>query len=68
MLAISSDEIAPSVTFDIYGLASSAAVGLTGDLEDWLGKEIDPTILYDYPTIETLAAHLSSEQQQETSL
>jgi acyl-CoA synthetase (AMP-forming)/AMP-acid ligase II len=44
-----------------YGLDSSAAVGLTGDLEDWLETEIDPTLLYDYPTVEAIVKHLSLE-------
>ena len=48
-----------TIPFDRYGLDSSAAVGMTGDLEDWLGKEVEPILLYDYPTIETLARHLS---------
>ena len=47
--------------FERYGLDSAAVVGLTGDMEDWLGLELDPTLLYDYPTIETLAQHLVEE-------
>jgi acyl carrier protein len=34
---------------------------MSGDLEDWVGRKIDPTLLYDYPTIETLAQHLAEE-------
>ena len=60
LLEISSDDIETDVPFDTYGLDSSAAVGLTGDLEDWIGKEVDPTLLYDYPTVDAIAAHLSS--------
>ncbi|MGD1863218.1 MAG: acyl carrier protein [Phormidesmis sp.] len=59
LLEISADEIEVNVPFDSYGLDSSAAIGLTGDLEDWLGKEVDPTVLYDYPTIDTLSEYLS---------
>lgn len=58
LLEISSDEIDTEVPFDSYGLDSSAAIGLTGDLEDWLGKEVDPTLLYDYPTVESLVCYL----------
>ena len=61
LLEIDSDEVNVTIPFDRYGLDSSAAVGMTGDLEDWLGRKIDPTILYDYPTIEALAQHLSEE-------
>jgi acyl carrier protein len=59
LLEVDPDDIDITIPFDRYGLDSSAAVGLTGDLEDWLGKEIDPTLLYDYPTVEALVQHLS---------
>lgn len=58
LLEINPNEIDITVSFDRYGLDSSAAVGMTGDLEDWLGFEVDPTLVYDYPTIETLAQYL----------
>ena len=61
LLEVDSDEIEVTIPFDRYGLDSSAAVGLTGDLEDWLGCELDPTLLYDYPTVEALVQHLVSE-------
>ena len=45
--------------FERYGLDSSAIVGMAGDLEAWLGFEIDPTLPYDYPTVDGLAGHLA---------
>src|SRR5579875_3590105 len=45
-----------------YGMDSVAAVGLSGDLEEWLGRELAPTLLYDYPTIVALASHLAGEK------
>ncbi len=59
LLEIEPDEIDVRITFERYGLDSSAAVIMTGDLEEWLGYELDPTLIYDYPTIEALARHLS---------
>jgi acyl carrier protein len=61
LLEIEPEEINVTISFDRYGLNSSVAVGLTGDLEDWLGIELDPTLLYDYPTVETLVQYLSSQ-------
>lgn len=61
MLEVDAEEIEVAIPFDRYGLDSSIAVGMTGDLEDWLKKELDPTLLYDYPTIEVLAQHLAEE-------
>ena len=47
-------------TFDNYGLDSLQAVSLSGDLETWLNREISPTVVWDYPTVEMLARHLST--------
>lgn len=58
LLEVAPDKIDITIPFDRYGLDSSAAVGLAGDLEDWLEEELDPTLLYDYPTIESLSEHL----------
>lgn len=66
-LEINSNEIDVTITFERYGLDSSAAVSLSGDLEEWLGCEIDPTLLYDYPTIEALARHLAEELKAQVS-
>ncbi len=63
LLEIEPDEVDVTTPFDRYGLDSSAAVGLTGDLEDWLGRELDPTLMYDYPTVEALVQHLSLQLQ-----
>ncbi len=61
LLEIEPDEVNITLPFDRYGLDSSVAVGLTGDLEDWLETKLDPTLLYDYPTIEGLSQHLADE-------
>jgi acyl carrier protein len=62
LLEVDPEELDVTIPFDRYGLDSSAAIGLTGDLEDWLGREIDPILLYDYPTVEALVQHLSSDE------
>ena len=59
LLEIAPDKISVTNSFDRYGLDSSATIGLTSDLGDWLGCAIDPATTYDYPTIETLAQHLA---------
>ncbi len=55
------DEIDVTVPFDDFALDSSTAIGMTGELEDWLGKSVDPTQVYDYPTIEKLSQCLADE-------
>lgn len=59
LLEIEPDEVDITIPFDRYGLDSTAAVSLTGDLEDWLTIEIEPTLLYNYPTVEALVRYLS---------
>lgn len=41
-----------------YGLDSIAALTIAGDLEDELGVELPPTLLWDYPSIDDLAGYL----------
>lgn len=42
-----------------YGLDSIQALGLIGDLEDWLGRRLSLTLLDDYPCIEALVGYLA---------
>jgi acyl carrier protein len=62
LLEIQETEVKTDVPFDQYGLDSLAAVGMTGDLEEWLGEKLDPTLLYDYPTIDAFASHLVNDR------
>ncbi|MEM9447026.1 MAG: acyl carrier protein [Cyanobacteria bacterium P01_E01_bin.6] len=58
LLDISLAEVDLDVSFDRYGLDSSAIVSLTQGLGDWMGQELDPTLPFDYSTIAALAEHL----------
>ncbi len=44
-----------------FGLESRLAISITGELEDWLDLELDPTIFFDFPTIVDLAQFLEEE-------
>ncbi|MER5769820.1 acyl carrier protein [Streptomyces sp. NPDC001985] len=48
-------EIRHEVPFAEYGLDSVYALAMCGDIEDHLGIEADPTIMWDHPTIVSLA-------------
>jgi acyl carrier protein len=61
LLEINPDEVNVKIPFDRYGLDSSVAMGLTGELEAWVGRKFDSTLLYHYPIIEPLAQHLAEE-------
>jgi len=51
--------------FNSFGLSSRDAVMLSGDLEEWLGRRLSPTIVYEYPTIDSLAENLSNTSAKE---
>lgn len=59
ILEIEPDEIDITVPYERYGLDSAAGITLTGDLDEWLGQSLDPSLLYDYPTIEALVRYLT---------
>ncbi|AOJ72831.1 MULTISPECIES: acyl carrier protein [Burkholderia] len=42
-----------------YGLDSADAMRMVGDLEDYLGFELSPSLPYQYPTIDSLARALA---------
>jgi acyl carrier protein len=54
----------PREPFNTFGIDSVAAVSLIGEMEDWIGHELSPTLMYDYPTIIELAKHLSTDCRQ----
>jgi acyl carrier protein len=49
-------------SFDRYGIDSATAVSLIADLEDWMKLELDPTLVYEYPTIDELSTALDGLQ------
>ena len=58
ILDISPSEIHPNESLMSYGLDSSTAVAMTERLSRWLGHDVEPTLLLDFPTIEQVAAAL----------
>jgi acyl-CoA synthetase (AMP-forming)/AMP-acid ligase II/acyl carrier protein len=57
------DKIDVSKSFADYGLDSSIAVSITGDLAEWLGYEIEPTLFWEYPNIKAVTQYLAEESQ-----
>jgi acyl carrier protein len=63
LLHTPADQIDVTVPFEQFALDSVQAVGMTGDLEEWLGVPVDPMAVYDHPTIERLAKYLAEQTQ-----
>jgi len=60
LVGIPTTEVDVRKPFAYYGLGSTEAVTLIGDLEDWLHVELPATTAFDYPNIDALARHLAS--------
>jgi polyketide synthase 13 len=46
------------------GLSSRQAVMLTGEVEEWLGRPVDPAVAWEHPTVAALAKALSEAQAE----
>ncbi|WP_161982355.1 type I polyketide synthase [Dictyobacter alpinus] len=55
---VEASDIDHAKSFASYGLSSIDAVGLSGEIEEWLDCKLSPTLLYDYPTVARLALAL----------
>jgi len=64
VLKINPNEIDVTLPFDYYNLDSASAIGLSGEIDEWLECEFEPTLLYDYPTIEALTNYLADKESE----
>jgi acyl carrier protein len=55
-------DVGPDVTFAEMGLDSATSAYFIVELEEWLGIELDPEIVFDYPTIADLARYVVTRQ------
>ncbi|MDB4896587.1 MAG: eryA, partial [Firmicutes bacterium] len=60
-LSVDPAEIDPRQPFDGYGLDSVQAVEVAGDLGEWLGRDVSPTVVWDHPTILAVAQYLTAD-------
>lgn len=62
LLGLEVEQIEVEMPFSEYGLVSADAVGLSGELAELVGRPLEPTIVYDYPTIAQLARYLAQPE------
>ncbi|MCY1045881.1 amino acid adenylation domain-containing protein [Corallococcus sp. bb12-1] len=48
-----------------YGLTSKDAVFLSGELGEWLGRDVSPTLVWQHPTITAVSVHLGRAPEPE---
>lgn len=65
-LGVPASEINREQFFDEFGLDSTEALVLAGELEAWIGMEMPTTALWYHPTIRDLAAFITSEADRES--
>ncbi|CCF62797.1 acyl carrier protein [Nocardia cyriacigeorgica] len=54
-------QVDPAVPLAELGIDSVSAVALCGEIEDRWSIEVDPTLVFDYPTIAEIAVFLAGE-------
>jgi 3-oxoacyl-(acyl-carrier-protein) synthase/acyl carrier protein len=62
-LEVEPEEIDIREPFSSYGLGSTEAVSLAGELAGRLGRKLSPALVYEYPTIEALARYLAESPE-----
>lgn len=67
-LEVSAAELDSQQPIASYGLDSISAVTLAVQLEEELGVELDTAVLWDRPTLESLAEHLTEKLGHRSSL
>ncbi|UGT42564.1 acyl carrier protein [Nocardia yamanashiensis] len=60
-LEVPASSIDIELPFIELGLSSVQAIEISGNLEQWLGLELPPTLAYDYPTIEDAAGYIADQ-------
>jgi acyl carrier protein len=60
MLDKDKDAIDPEVTFSRLGLDSTMSIELLVGLEEWLGVQLDPGLIFDHPTVVMLSTKIAS--------
>lgn len=63
-LSVEPEEVSVDDFFDSFGLDSTEALVLAGELESWLGFELETTALWYHPTIAELAKYIVAEKDR----
>ncbi len=59
LLQMDPKEIDTSISLEAYGVDSTAAAGLSADLDEWLGIDVDANVAFEFPTVDALVEYLS---------
>ncbi|HLY46228.1 MAG TPA: acyl carrier protein [Stellaceae bacterium] len=62
IVADPSTAITPDATFAQMGLDSATSAYFIVELEEWLGVELEPELVFEHPTITDLARHIVTQR------
>lgn len=60
LLGMPKTAVDSSVAIEEFGLDSTAAAGLSGDLSDWLGIHLEANLTKEYRTIDQIVDHIAT--------
>jgi acyl carrier protein len=63
----SPEDIDPDAKLVGYGLDSMYALLMCGDIEDEYGLVVDPTLAWDYPTVNAIVGYLASQLSEDSA-
>jgi len=63
-LGVEAGEVDVNQEFMTFDVDSIVAFSLAGEIVQWTGMELSPTLVWEYPTISDLSVYLSHEMQQ----
>lgn len=63
VFGIAEQQVDPALPFDDYGLESRAAASMIGQLGEWLGRDLNPSLVYDHPSVDHLVTFLTLPQE-----
>jgi acyl carrier protein len=66
-LGVAAADVDVNQFFDDFGLDSTEALVLAGELESWIGVELPTTALWYHPTIADLAGFIAEELMSSAS-
>ncbi|MGB5927452.1 MAG: beta-ketoacyl synthase N-terminal-like domain-containing protein, partial [Cyclobacteriaceae bacterium] len=64
VLKVPARQVKTDEVLNRYGMTSITAVGLSGEIGEYLGRSVSPTLVYNHPTIEAIAQHLLGPKEK----
>ncbi|MFA0960735.1 SDR family NAD(P)-dependent oxidoreductase [Roseivirga sp. BDSF3-8] len=64
VLRVPENQVKTDEVLNRYGMTSITAVGLSGEISEYLGRSVSPTLFYNHPTIDAIARYLLGYEEK----